>query len=88
MIYNEGMHPVVQVSIKYQDTYVRNGSVDIYIYIYSNYPLNILYYTISPEDGHWSGPKHVVKVMKSNHALIFVANVGVSIFNKEMPLHV
>jgi hypothetical protein len=38
---------------------------------------------ISPEDGHWSGPKHVVnKVHEIKHALIFVVNEGVLKLNK------
>jgi hypothetical protein len=29
---------------------------------YGNFLLNILYYIISPDDGLWSGPKHIVNM--------------------------
>jgi hypothetical protein len=51
------MQPVARVSIKYQNTPVSDKSVDILVT-----PFKYIFGCKSPEDGHWSGPKHVVYV--------------------------
>jgi hypothetical protein len=54
------MHPVARVSIKYWNTSVRNKFFGARFIVYFALHIFLCVYK-PPEDGHRSGPKHVVR---------------------------